>query len=223
MRIYNYDDLPSVLISIKPKWCELIACLKKTIELRKTAPKISTPFKVYIYCTNEKTLGDFIFCKSDENAKLFGYNTAKGINKGFVKENDVQLKGKVIGEFVCDAIIRHCEMANADIAEQQGYIRREKLLEYANGKELLGWHISNLVIYSIPKELNEFYVPCKKYDLDKREVPKAHCTDCGNENGIAPCEYINQKWCIPVKRPPQSWMYVILPKINFKDRLKANY
>ena len=43
--------------------------------------------------------------------------------------------------------------------------------------------------------------------LDKKEVYESHCTDCGNEHGIAPCKYINQKWCIPLKRPPQSWCY----------------
>lgn len=41
----------AVLISIKPKWCELIASGKKTVEVRKTKPKIDTPFKVYIYQT----------------------------------------------------------------------------------------------------------------------------------------------------------------------------
>lgn len=43
--------MKSVLISIKPKWCELIAGGKKTIEVRKTKPKIDTPFKCYIYET----------------------------------------------------------------------------------------------------------------------------------------------------------------------------
>ena len=43
----------SVLISIQPKWCELIANGKKTIEVRKTKPKLETPFKCYIYCTRQ--------------------------------------------------------------------------------------------------------------------------------------------------------------------------
>lgn len=43
--------MKSVLISIKPKWCELIASGKKTVEVRKTRPKIETPFKCYIYQT----------------------------------------------------------------------------------------------------------------------------------------------------------------------------
>lgn len=44
----------SVLISIRPKWCELIASGEKTIEVRKTRPKLETPFKCYIYCTAER-------------------------------------------------------------------------------------------------------------------------------------------------------------------------
>ena len=46
--------MKSVLISISPKWCELIASGKKTIEVRKTRPKIDIPFKCYIYCTTSK-------------------------------------------------------------------------------------------------------------------------------------------------------------------------
>ena len=41
----------AVLISIRPEWCDLIVRGKKTIEVRKTRPKLETPFKVYIYCT----------------------------------------------------------------------------------------------------------------------------------------------------------------------------
>ena len=48
--------MKSVLISISPKWCELIASGKKTIEVRKTRPKISMPFKCYIYCTGIKSM-----------------------------------------------------------------------------------------------------------------------------------------------------------------------
>ena len=41
--------MKAVLMSIRPKWCELIANGKKTIEVRKTRPKMETPFKCYIY------------------------------------------------------------------------------------------------------------------------------------------------------------------------------
>ena len=37
----------AVLISIKPEWCEKIAGGEKTIEVRKTVPKLKPPFKCY--------------------------------------------------------------------------------------------------------------------------------------------------------------------------------
>lgn len=51
----------AVLISIRPGWCEKIANGEKTIEVRKTRPKLETPFKCYIYCTKSPpylVLGD---------------------------------------------------------------------------------------------------------------------------------------------------------------------
>ena len=65
----------AVLISIRPKWCEKIVNGNKTIEVRKTRPKMDTPFKCYIYCT-----------KSDDANRLRGS------------------QGKIIGEFTCDRI-----------------------------------------------------------------------------------------------------------------------
>ena len=37
----------AVLLSVRPKWCELIANGKKTIEVRKTKPKIKPPLKLH--------------------------------------------------------------------------------------------------------------------------------------------------------------------------------
>lgn len=39
----------AVMLSIRPKWCEKIVNGDKTIEVRKTRPKMETPFKCYIY------------------------------------------------------------------------------------------------------------------------------------------------------------------------------
>lgn len=91
------------------------------------------------------------------------------------------LNGKVIGEFVCDIILRNCEMANADIAEAQSCVKREKILEYSGGHEVFGWHVSDLVIYDTPKELSEF--------SGLRQT----------KFGLEP---------VSLKRPPQSWCYV---------------
>lgn len=183
----------AVLLSIQPRWCGLIALGKKTIEVRKTRPKIETPFKVYIYCTNDKKNHFW-------TGKRYSYADERSHN-AFDKDGN----GKVIGEFICDALISHCEMANADIAEQQGCIRREQLFEYANGAELYGWHISDLKIYNDqPKALSEFGTLCDedcpncefwKYDLVNQHERDMDCT-----NSSYPLR--------PLKRPPQSWCYV---------------
>ena len=51
----------AVLISIQPKWCELIASGKKMVEIRKNKPKLETPFKCYIYQTKGgNVIGEFV-------------------------------------------------------------------------------------------------------------------------------------------------------------------
>lgn len=51
----------AVLISIRPEWCEKIINGRKTIEVRKTRPKMDTPFKCYIYkWGNGKVIGEFV-------------------------------------------------------------------------------------------------------------------------------------------------------------------
>jgi predicted transcriptional regulator len=130
----------SVLISIQPKWCELIANGEKTVEIRKTKPKLKTPFKVYIYCTK----GETIYLPRD----IFGNNA---------------LNGKVIGEFVCDRIDYWTYYWQPDVMHivdmsKSSCVGVDELLKYSNnGKDTLyAWHISDLVIYDKPKELSEF-------------------------------------------------------------------
>ena len=43
--------MKAILISTPPEACEAIASGKKTIEVRKTRPKIEMPVKCYIYMT----------------------------------------------------------------------------------------------------------------------------------------------------------------------------
>lgn len=51
----------AVLISIRPEWCQKIMEGRKTIEVRKTRPKMNPPFKCYIYkCGNGKVIGEFL-------------------------------------------------------------------------------------------------------------------------------------------------------------------
>lgn len=80
----------AVMLSIRPKWVEKIANGKKTIEVRKTKPKLETPFKCYIYCTMDHS---YISVSCGELDKLnYRTNTVGRCN------------GKIIGEFTCDRI-----------------------------------------------------------------------------------------------------------------------
>ena len=125
--------MKSVLISIQPKWCELIVIGKKTLEVRKTKPNIATPFKCYIYETNWRN-------------NTYWANRHKG------------KLGKVIGEFVCDFISPVAMFDGfVDVVDcQTSCLSVKEINEYSDGKVLYGWHISDLVIYDDPKSLGEF-------------------------------------------------------------------
>lgn len=64
----------AVLISIKPEWVELIMAGQKITEIRKVAPKLETPFDMYIYeCGTGHVVG---MCKctgiTEYNMNRFG-------------------------------------------------------------------------------------------------------------------------------------------------------
>ena len=64
----------AVLISIRPMWCEKIINGQKTVEVRKTRPKMNPPFKCYIYkCGNGKVIGEFL-CDEIIEDRTYGHN-----------------------------------------------------------------------------------------------------------------------------------------------------
>ena len=190
--------MKAVLISIQPKWCVLIASGRKTIEVRKTRPKIETPFKCYIYMTSK---GDKPI-KEIETPNGFAY-----------VEVDYKMAGKVIGEFVCDEI--YVRPANViyygkgqedylDLLKSACMTERE-VLDYMGGqfnRETYFWHVTDLKIYDKPKELGEFFrKPCDfPYDclVCQRAVYKQ----------LAAGEMIFNGCKDKITRPPQSWCYV---------------
>lgn len=185
--------MKSVLISIQPKWCELIASGKKTVEVRKTRPKIETPFKVYIYQTRKPVQVSF----SGTGRHISEYDRTYWYN---------ERSGKVFGEFVCDAVLpMSLTYSNPEsrLALKEfpfTCLTDKQIIDYlGNGKDGYGWHISDLVIYDKPKELSEF-----KRDCD------GNCQTCKHAiwqtSGWAYEPYIAD--CQPITRPPQSWCYV---------------
>lgn len=137
--------MKAVLLPIQPKWCELIATGQKTVEVRKSAPKLETPFKCYIY----ETKAQYVTYQKGALTK-YGYG-----------------RGKVIGEFVCDCIEKeHVEFtACANIGRLYWCcMSLSELTAYiGKGDYAFYWHISELKIYDKPKELSEFKRPCDRF------------------------------------------------------------
>ena len=225
--------MDAVLISIHPQWCEKIFSGEKTIEIRKTKPNLSTPFKCYVYETKGR---------ATLKAKAPAPWNGDEITNFYIHEGS----GKIIGEFVCDKI---------DVYEMEGFTRRENVyqaitrIEVEDGDELqyteaandmspeelsksriikescvkfddigkyacgavfgfykfYGWHISNYKKYTAPKELREFYTVCK---MNCEHCEMWGCTRVNADEFDMDCksDYFNHK---PLKRPPQSWRYVI--------------
>lgn len=147
----------------------MIALGAKTIEIRKTKPKLEMPFKCYIYCTEPKRSGDIFLVGG---------------------EHPVQGNGKVIGEFVCDRIHRIAIIDDecVDVVDcNTACLSSREILDYANGNPLYGWHISDLVIYDKPRELSYFCEPVEC----PRGLQKEDCVGCWD------CEIKRppQSWC----------------------------
>ena len=197
--------MKSVLISIQPKWCELIANGKKTIEVRKTKPKLKPPFKCYIYCTKSTQSDQLWVISKNERKENFGLsvvcgnlNATWGIHRG---------NGNVIGEFVCDKIetLPSNTVFNAPALYSQSCLTREEFFEYAADNTVYFWHISDLKIYDKPRDLSEFGAICRHYDDGRC----GHCEyyDYANNESYSyeECAVDGLK---PITRPPQSWCYV---------------
>lgn len=158
----------AVMLSIRPKWCEKIASGEKTIEVRKTRPKLDTPFKCYIYCTQS------------------------GVALGARGKH-----GKVIGEFTCDRIDRLAPANEPygiyDIDDDyvlQTCLENGALWDYGHGTPLCGWHISGLRIYDAPRELREFE---RSYECNECDAKWAtECNACHEEGKI---KRPPQSWC----------------------------
>lgn len=170
--------MKAVLISIRPEWCEKIASGKKTIEVRKTRPKLETPLKCYIYCTLPRYPHEDFIEADYPKPQFYG-------------------GGKVIGEFVCDWIYQYSsadhlygvDISHEDMARQSCLTRKQiEAYELKNVPEegygyfgVFGWHISGLKVYDKPRELREF-------------------------TGLRQTKFGAEP--VPITRAPQSWCYV---------------
>lgn len=198
----------AIMLSIRPKWCEKICCGEKTIEVRKTRPKLDTPFKCYIYCTKDKHLA---FMQNRFGTKLIACMDAEtAIPVGGALGN-----GKIIGEFTCDRIDRLAQANESygvyDIDDDyvfQTCLENGALWDYGHGTPLYGWHISGLKIYNMPKRLSEFFPVCR-YKNDDKSCPSRRVACSYQKYDYNPDGSINLVECgRTLERPPQSWCYV---------------
>lgn len=162
----------AVMLSIRPQWCDKIIGGEKAIEIRKTRPKMETPFKCYIYCTQS------------------------GVALGAWGKH-----GKVIGEFTCDRIDRLAPANEPygiyDIDDDyvlQTCLENGALWDYGHGTPLYGWHISDLRIYDEARELSEFRRACpNSWYCESCAMHRENNGTCGNES--LQIKRAPQSWC----------------------------
>lgn len=177
--------MDSVLFPIHPEHCKRIIDGVKEWEFRTKPPQSEKDYKGFIYCTKGRYKR---LVKDTPDGKVIG-------------------SGKVIGEFICDDVIKVVNggfvnpfAVNNRILER-GCLSYKEMQEYTDNyrKDLYALHISQLVIYDEPKELTQFRRPYNRYDCGVR--------DCGFYDGkrCSGCPYVCGK--LIIKHAPQSWCY----------------
>ena len=191
--------MKAVLMSIHNKWCELIFSGEKEIEVRKIAPNLETPYKVYVY----EPLGKQTSCRKCAIWRDCDLRSPFGCWEG---------AGAVVGEFVCDRVEKYEHFIPYDIDDELRYsisqdslistcLEPYELTEYGNGKPLRGLHITEPKRYDTPKELSEFTPWCEKPLLSYNALEV--CCDCPK----AVFDEDGAWYGCRVTRAPQSWMY----------------
>lgn len=127
-----------VIISIKPEWVEKIISGEKTIELRKSFPKQVTPFRCFIYVSQDFT------------------NYRGNTDEVWAS------RGKVIGEcdIVDDLPAFYGDNVPSYIYHKSGddCLTHAERLDYLKGKHGHGWRIAWLDVYEMPRPLSDFHL-----------------------------------------------------------------
>ena len=161
--------MKEVLRSIKPYWLYLIIIGKKTIEVGKSFPKADDWSRdVVLYCSKD----------------LRSFNR--------IPEKDREWMQRYLGRCACRFACNYMTGLKADNMIQAYYnntkgtcLTDAEIKQYANGKKVYYWHISDLVIYDKPRALREF-----KRFVDRSKGQRYH------------------EDMLYLQRPPQSWCYV---------------
>lgn len=168
--------MKAVLISIRPKWCQKIISGEKTVEVRKTRPRLNLPFKCYIYQTGQGgVIGEFV-C-DDIFERIVQVGTSCETPK----------------YCLCDW---NMDCTPLDRILSDACLTLDELEKYLDGGAGYGWHISNLKIYDTPRELSEFERP---YECDGCDAKWAsECNACYDNGKL---KRPPQSWCYVEELP----------------------
>ena len=165
--------MKAVLMSIRPKWVQLIERGEKTTEVRKTAPLLKTPLKVFIYCSRGR---DRLLTIMRDGEMNYGeiYH-GKPVFITIPEEGTQRPRRMVIGEFTCNAIFEY-NMSPAGIVllSRSSCLTEKEILKYAAGRpSLYGWKISDCRWYRDWKNLSDFGLTRPPQSWQYVEVPDA--------------------------------------------------
>lgn len=211
--------MKAVLMSIRPQWCAEIFNGEKTIEVRKNRPSIPTPFTVYVYQTKHKggnatvrevlnsvygggkVIGSFICDKVEEyEGEFWDDDTYERIQEPWEPSDFAEY-----GEYEYDTIGENGEFYGKGIElSKQSCLSWNELRKYVGQglKDFYGWHITEPKLFDKPRELCEFYAPCRK----GKETADESCKGCLYAfKGVSTGEIICDN---AITRPPQSFCYI---------------
>ena len=166
--------MKSILMSIRPEWCEKIFKGEKIMEVRKTRPIIDMPFKVYVYETKAR----FVKCVRGACTK-YGYGS-----------------GKVIGSFVCDNVRSYIPLGLRGYELPQEWLgdmclTKDELDKYGGLITLYGWHITEPKLFDKPKDISEF----GRYETKYRIINRGIETIIEDYKKFRPLTRPPQSWC----------------------------
>lgn len=208
--------MKAVMLSLRPQWCEKIFDREKTIEVRKSRPSIPTPFKVYVYMTKHKWIFKLLPFLKNRFAKVIGSFVCDRVEEyeGEFWDDDTYERIQApwepsdfaeYGEYEYDTIGENGEFYGKGIElSKQSCLSWNELRKYVGQgiRDFYGWHITEPKLFDKPRELCEFYAPCRK----GKETADESCKGCSYAfKGVSTGEIICDN---AITRPPQSFCYI---------------
>lgn len=215
--------MKAVLLSLPPFLCEKIIQGEKHLDLRTKKPKLTPPFKCYIYESQGNkyhwNVKAETIANNDEDRYLDCMRGAPDVKR--TKNGTPYFsygRMSVIGEFICDRIEDYqydshfTKLLRPDLCcHIKGQV---SAAEHKNVESLVwenavhyGLHISEFVQYDEPKPITEFTMLCAEWEKDKFTFK---CHQCKHyvRNDADMCSQCAVEGEMPATTPPKTYLYV---------------